>query len=205
MAHRHPVTGVGAGLACAVWLRRSGAPVTVLEAADGVGGRMRTDVVDGFRLDREKRYLHLQRCGYFNSSNGDDFMSFIATIPNTPYKSGTDASNGPKALSCGPGQNPPTPTGPAPIPRTAVTNTFAALRLLPRGDRDKDVEILAPRHQIAVLERQLGVGARARFAPEDRAFLTALLAPLPRDVLRRLRLLVRPATVVRWHRIPCNA
>ncbi|GIH24604.1 hypothetical protein Aph01nite_29140 [Acrocarpospora phusangensis] len=82
----------------------------------------------------------------------------------------------------------------------AVTNTFAALRLLPMGDRDKDVEILALRHQITILERQLGVGASARFAPEDRAFLAALLAPLPRDVLRRLRLLIRPDTVVRWHR-----
>jgi hypothetical protein len=81
-----------------------------------------------------------------------------------------------------------------------VTNAFAALRLLPRGDRDKDVEILALRHQIAVLERQLGVGARVRFAPEDCAFLAALLAPPPRDVLRRVRLLVRPDTVVRWHR-----
>jgi putative transposase len=34
-----------------------------------------------------------------------------------------------------------------------VTNAFAALRLLPVGDRDKDVEILALRHQITVLER----------------------------------------------------
>jgi transposase len=82
----------------------------------------------------------------------------------------------------------------------AVTNTFAALRLLPMGDRDKDIEILALRHQITILERQLGTGTRVRFAPEDRAFLAALLAPLPRDVLRRLRLLIRPDTVVRWHR-----
>jgi putative transposase len=28
------------------------------------------------------------------------------------------------------------------------------LRLLPRGDRDKDAEILALRHQITVLQRQ---------------------------------------------------
>ncbi|GES04473.1 hypothetical protein Acor_65410 [Acrocarpospora corrugata] len=81
----------------------------------------------------------------------------------------------------------------------AVTNTFAALRLLPMGDRDKDVEILALRHQITILERQLGVGARARFAPEDRAFLAALLTPPPRDVLRRLRLLIRPDTVMRCY------
>jgi hypothetical protein len=54
-----------------------------------------------------------------------------------------------------------------------VTNTFAALRLLPMGDRDKDVEILAPRHQITVLERRLGADTRVSFAPEDRAFLAA--------------------------------
>ena len=81
-----------------------------------------------------------------------------------------------------------------------VTNTFAALRLLPMSDRDKDVEILALRHQIKVLERQLGADTKVRFALEDRAFLSALLASLPREVLRRLRLLVRPDTVLRWHR-----
>jgi putative transposase len=34
-----------------------------------------------------------------------------------------------------------------------VTNVFAVLRLLPSSDRDKDVEILALRHQITVLQR----------------------------------------------------
>jgi hypothetical protein len=80
-----------------------------------------------------------------------------------------------------------------------VTNAFAALRLLPMSDRDKDVEILALRHQITVLARQLSP-SRARFAPEDRALLAALLAPLPREVLRQLRILVQPGTVLRWHR-----
>jgi putative transposase len=37
-----------------------------------------------------------------------------------------------------------------------VTNVFALLRLLPVSDRDKDVKILSLRHQIMVLERQLG-------------------------------------------------
>jgi hypothetical protein len=55
-----------------------------------------------------------------------------------------------------------------------VTNVFAMLRLLPMSNRDKDVEILALRHQIMVLERQLGEG-RPRFHPSDRAFLAALL------------------------------
>ncbi|TJZ97890.1 integrase core domain-containing protein [Actinacidiphila oryziradicis] len=81
----------------------------------------------------------------------------------------------------------------------AVTNAFAALRLLPMSDRAKDAEILALRHQITVLERQLGT-EKVRFAPEDRAFLAALLQPLRREVLQRLRLLVRPDTVLRWHR-----
>jgi putative transposase len=80
----------------------------------------------------------------------------------------------------------------------AVTNAFAVLRLLPMSDRDKDVEILALRHQLAVLQRQLGP-ARARFAPADRAFLAALLQPLSRASLRRLHLIVSPDTVLRWH------
>jgi hypothetical protein len=33
----------------------------------------------------------------------------------------------------------------------SLTNTFAMCRLLPMGDRDKDLEILALRHQIRVL------------------------------------------------------
>ncbi|SDT80709.1 integrase core domain-containing protein [Actinoplanes derwentensis] len=80
-----------------------------------------------------------------------------------------------------------------------VTNTLALLRLLPMSDRDKDAEILALRHQIMVLERHLH-GERVRFAPADRAWLAALLHPLPRTALNHLRLLVRPETVLRWHR-----
>ncbi|WP_235883348.1 hypothetical protein [Saccharopolyspora elongata] len=81
----------------------------------------------------------------------------------------------------------------------AVTNAFAMLRLLLMSDRAKDIEILALRHQITVLERQLGK-QRVRFTPADRAFLAALLHRLPQNLLRRLRLLVRPDTVLRWHR-----
>ncbi|WP_447008626.1 hypothetical protein ACRAKI_09640 [Saccharothrix isguenensis] len=54
-----------------------------------------------------------------------------------------------------------------------MTNTFALLRLPPMSDWDKDVEILALRHQTIIMERQLG-DARTRF-PADRAFLAALL------------------------------
>lgn len=74
------------------------------------------------------------------------------------------------------------------------------LRLLPTSDRDTDIEILALRHQITVLERQLG-DRRPRFTAPDRALLAAaLLQPLPRGVLHRLRLTVHPDTVLRRHR-----
>lgn len=56
MSAAHPIIIIGAGmagLACANWLHRAGRPVLVLEAADAVGGRVRTDVTpEGFRLDR---------------------------------------------------------------------------------------------------------------------------------------------------------
>jgi hypothetical protein len=80
-----------------------------------------------------------------------------------------------------------------------VTNAFALLRLLPISDHDKDTEILVLRHQIAVLRRQLSPD-KVRFAAADRAFMAALLHRLPRPRLRSLRLLVRPDTVLRWHR-----
>jgi putative transposase len=80
-----------------------------------------------------------------------------------------------------------------------VTNALALLRLLPRSDRDKDAEILALRHQITVLQRHLGP-KKIRFEPPDRALLAALLHRLPTNTLRQLRLLVRPDTILRWHR-----
>jgi putative transposase len=80
-----------------------------------------------------------------------------------------------------------------------VTNTLAMLRLLPMSDRAKDAEILALRHRITVLERQLH-GQRIQFTRADRALLAPLLHRLPRAVLRQVRLVVRPETVLRWHR-----
>ncbi|OIN60578.1 NAD(P)/FAD-dependent oxidoreductase [Arsenicibacter rosenii] len=47
------IVGAGmAGLTCAAYLKKAGINALILEASDGVGGRIRTDVVDGFRLDR---------------------------------------------------------------------------------------------------------------------------------------------------------
>jgi hypothetical protein len=60
------------------------------------------------------------------------------------------------------------------------------------SDRAKDAEILALRHQTTVLERHLH-GEKIRFTRTDRAWLATLLHQLPRDVLREIRLLIRPS------------
>ena len=47
------IVGAGlAGLCCARTLREHGVSCLLLEASDGAGGRVRTDTVEGFRLDR---------------------------------------------------------------------------------------------------------------------------------------------------------
>ncbi|MGW7003849.1 hypothetical protein ACWGCW_13735 [Streptomyces sp. NPDC054933] len=54
----------------------------------------------------------------------------------------------------------------------AATNTLAVLRLLPMNDREKDIEILALRHQLLVLQGQVG---KPVFTDTDRAILAGLL------------------------------
>jgi YD repeat-containing protein len=70
-------------------------------------------------------------------------------------------------------------------------------KLLFTWDGNRLIEAL--RRQITVLERQLS-GQRVRFTAADQAFPAALLHQLPTQVLRRMRLLVRPDTVLRRHR-----
>src|SRR5262245_38663538 len=55
MAHHPEVLIIGAGLAglsCARHLADSGISFEVIEASDGIGGRVRTDEHEGFLLDR---------------------------------------------------------------------------------------------------------------------------------------------------------
>jgi putative transposase len=61
-------------------------------------------------------------------------------------------------------------------------------------ERDQAIEILALRHQLLVLQRQ---GGRLAFTGADRVILAGLLHHLPRGKLRHLLL---PDTILRWHR-----
>jgi len=62
-----------------------------------------------------------------------------------------------------------------------------------RGD-ERDVEILALRHQVLVLERQIN---RARFTDSYRTILAMLASVFDRRRLAEVFLIVRPETVTR--------
>jgi transposase len=64
-----------------------------------------------------------------------------------------------------------------------------------RSEREKEIEILVLRHQLHVLERQVG---RPQLRPADRALLAAFSRALPRRAWASF--LVTPATLLRWHR-----
>jgi putative transposase len=83
------------------------------------------------------------------------------------------------------------------LPYLALTCMFAAIRLLPVSDTDKDIEILTLRHELAILQRRT---VKPRLTPADRAPLAALLHRLPHARLRALHLIVSPDTILRWHR-----
>jgi transposase InsO family protein len=78
----------------------------------------------------------------------------------------------------------------------AALRVFGWLALLARPDRAKDAEILILRHQVAVLQRQVGT---PRLSWADRAVLAALARLLPGSHLRQLRLIVSPRPLLRWH------
>src|SRR6266508_4496370 len=77
----------------------------------------------------------------------------------------------------------------------ALRRSLELVLLCCRSAEAKEIEILVLRHELAVLRRQ---HPRPRLQPTDRALLAALSHLLPR--LRWSILLVRPDTLLRWHR-----
>ena len=69
-------------------------------------------------------------------------------------------------------------------------------RLAVRSGRAKDIEIIVLRHQLSVLQRQV---TRPALCNDDRSLLGVIATALPRP--RRLRWIVTPETLLRWHRV----
>jgi putative transposase len=78
---------------------------------------------------------------------------------------------------------------------TLTRRALGLMVLAVRGEAAKDVELLVPRHEVAVLRRQV---ARPALQPADRVLLAALSRRLPRA--RWAAFFVTPATLLRWHR-----
>ena len=76
-----------------------------------------------------------------------------------------------------------------------LVTVLSWLVLLARSSSAKDVEILAQRHEVAVLRR---TNLRPRMSWTDRAVLAALTTIMPKGL--RARRIVTPGTLLRWHR-----
>jgi putative transposase len=75
-----------------------------------------------------------------------------------------------------------------------LVTVLSWLALLARSSSSKDVEILALRHEVAVLRR---TNPRPRMSWTDRAVLTALTRIMTKAL--RARRIVTPGTLLRWH------
>ncbi len=79
-----------------------------------------------------------------------------------------------------------------------ITRVAAWLRLSQRGETWKTAEILILRHQLTILQRRCPHRPNLNWA--DRALLATLLGVIPKGRRHRMRLLVTPETILRWHR-----
>ena len=77
----------------------------------------------------------------------------------------------------------------------AVRRLLELVVVVARSEEANEVELLALRHEVAILRRQV---ARPQLEPADRALFAALSRLLPRS--RWASLAVTPATLVAWHR-----
>jgi len=77
----------------------------------------------------------------------------------------------------------------------AMRRLLELVVLLAQSDASREIELLALRHEVAVLRRQV---KSKNFEPADRAPLAALSRFLPRS--RWSAFGVRPETLLAWHR-----
>jgi putative transposase len=80
-----------------------------------------------------------------------------------------------------------------------VSHAMSLIGLSRREDWQKDAEVLMLRHQLVVAQRQRP-RAHARLTWPDRAWLAQMAGTLPVGRLAGMRLIVTPATILRWHR-----
>ena len=73
---------------------------------------------------------------------------------------------------------------------------LSCLIMLARSEVSKDAELLVPRHENAVLRRQI---SKVRYQPGDRLWLAALSRLIPRHRWGGV-FAVTPATLLAWHR-----
>ena len=76
-----------------------------------------------------------------------------------------------------------------------LVTVLSWLALLARSSSAKDVEILALRHEVAVLRR---ANPRPQMSWTYRAVFAALTRIMPKEL--RTRQIVTPGTLLRWHR-----
>lgn len=76
-----------------------------------------------------------------------------------------------------------------------LVTALSWLALLARSSSSKDAEMLALRHEVAVLRR---TNPRPRMCRTDRAVLAALARIMPKAL--RAHRIVTPGTLLRWHR-----
>jgi putative transposase len=79
-----------------------------------------------------------------------------------------------------------------------ITRAITWLPLSRCDEAWKISEVLMLRHQLSVLQR--GQARRPELNWADRALLAALLSVVPKARRQGLLLLVRPETILRWHR-----